>query len=142
MKMKTHSIYALILSFLVVVSVLSANVFAVPVALTDFISLSESPATGSSAELMETGEYALSVLNKPGTTFVLSQGEYTSDVCDLWNEIDSDGTGELKFDQSFSININDAIEVYNNYIDTTYPDGDREHYKALEDNNNGAIFYV
>ncbi|MBE7011504.1 MAG: hypothetical protein E7415_02395 [Ruminococcaceae bacterium] len=86
--------------------------------------------------------YALSITNKPGTTFVLSQGEYTSDVCDLWNEIDSDGTGELKFDQSFSININDAVEVYNNFIDTQYPDGDREHYKALEDNNNGAIFYV
>ena len=86
--------------------------------------------------------YALSITNKPGTTFVLSQGEYTSDVCDLWKEIDSEGTGELKFDQSFSININDAVEVYNNFIDTQYPDGDREHYKALEDNNNGAIFYV
>ena len=86
--------------------------------------------------------YALSITNKPGTTFVLSQGEYTSDVCDLWKEVESDGTGELKFDQSFSININDAVEVYNNFIDTQYPDGDREHYKALEDNNNGAIFYV
>ncbi len=86
--------------------------------------------------------YALSITNKPGTTFELRHDEYTYDVCDLWSEIDSDGTGELKFDQSFSININDAIDVYNNFIDTTYPDGDREHYKASEDNYNGSTFYV
>ena len=104
--------------------------------------LSLAPASVFAASTGASESYALSITNKPGTTFVLSQGEYTSDVCDLWKEIDSDGTGELKFDQSFSININDAVEVYNNFIDTQYPDGDREHYKALEDNNNGAIFYV
>jgi len=86
--------------------------------------------------------YAISILNKPGTTFVLSQGEDTSDVCDLWKEIDSDGSGELKFDQSFSININDAIDAYNNYLDTTYPNGERDHYKASEDIYNGSTFYV
>ena len=42
--------------------------------------------------------YALSITNNPGTTFVLSHAS-TSNVCDLRNEIDSDGTGELKFDQ-------------------------------------------
>ena len=104
--------------------------------------LSLAPASVFAASTGASESYALSITNKPGTTFVLSQGEYTSDVCDLWKEIDSEGTGELKFDQSFSININDAVEVYNNFIDTQYPDGDREHYKALEDNNNGAIFYV
>jgi len=85
--------------------------------------------------------YAIDITNKPSTTFVLSH-DYTSEVCDLWKEVDSGGAGELKFDQSFSININDAIEVYNNYLDTTYPDGDHDHYKASEDNYNGSIFYV
>ena len=66
--------------------------------------------------------YCINIINRPGTTFVLEH-DFTSDVCDLWNEIDSDGTGELKFDQSFSININDAIDVYNNYLDTEYPNG-------------------
>ncbi len=104
--------------------------------------LSLAPASVFAASTGASESYALSITNKPGTTFVLSQGEYTSDVCDLWKEIDSEGTGELKFDQSFSLNINDTVEVYNNFIDTKYPDGDREHYKALEGNNNGAIFYV
>lgn len=138
--MKTTKLMALVLSLLMVFSVLSANVFAAPSAMTVSDTSSESPATDSTAELAE--EYCISLTNKPGTTFVLSQGEYTSDVCDLWKEIDSEGSGELKFDQSFSLNINDTVEVYNNFIDTQYPDGDREHYKALEDNNNGAIFYV
>ena len=88
------------------------------------------------------GSYCINITNEPDTTFVLKHDEYTYDVCDLWDEIDSDGTGELKFDQSFSININDAVDVYNNFIDTTYPDGDREHYKASEENYNGSIFYV
>jgi len=140
--MKTRNFAKALFVFFVAVSILCVTALASPAAVTVSDSLSDTLKIDSSAELLETGEYALSVLNKPGTTFVLSQGEYTSDVCDLWKEVEYDGTGELKFDQSFSININDAIEVFNNYIDTTYPDGDREHYKALEDNYNGAIFYV
>ncbi len=120
---KTNSVFLLVLSM--ILFLMTAAVFAMP------------SQTALTAE-----EYAVNIVNKPGTTFVLSQGEYTSDVCDLWNEIDSEGSGKLKFDQSFSLNINDTVEVYNNFIDTQYPDGDREHYKALEDNNNGAIFYV
>ena len=140
--MKNTKLLGLLLSLLMVISVFPVNVFALPSVVIVTDSFAKNSENEDCAKLAETGEYALSVLNKPGTTFVLSQGEYTSDVCDLWKEVESDGTGELKFDQSFSININDAIEVYNNYIDTTYPDGDREHYKALEDNYNGAIFYV
>ena len=138
--MKTRKLTALILSILMIISVFPSNTLAAPSAVTVSDSSSENPVADSTAELAE--EYCISLLNKPGTTFVLSHNEYTYDVCDLWKEVDSDGTGELKFDQSFSININDAVEVYNNFIDTQYPDGDREHYKALEDNNNGAIFYV
>ena len=85
--------------------------------------------------------YCINITNKPGTTFVLEH-DFTSDICDLWNEIDSDGTGELKFDQSFSININDAIDAYNNYLDTEYPNGERDHYKASVDIHNGSTFYV
>jgi len=140
--MKTRRISNLIFCILITVSMLLMTVAAAPSAVTVSDSLSDGFVSEIDAELADTNEYALSVLNKPGTTFKLSQGEYTSAVCDLWKEVESDGTGELKFDQSFSININDAIEVYNNYLDTTYPDGDREHYKALEENNNGSIFRV
>ena len=108
------------LSLIMILSLAPASVFAT--------------STGAAEE-----SYALSITNKPGTTFVLSH-DSTSNVCDLWNEIDSEGTGELKFDQSFSININDAIDAYNNYLDTEYPD--RENYKASEDIHNGSTFYV
>ena len=85
--------------------------------------------------------YCINITNKPGTTFVLEH-DFTSDSCDLWNEIDSDGTGELKFDQSFSININNAVDAYNNYLDTNYPNGERDQYKASEDIHNGSVFNV
>ena len=85
--------------------------------------------------------YAINITNHTDSSFELVR-DFTSGVYDIWKEIDSEGSGELKFDQSFSLNINDTVEVYNNFIDTQYPDGDREHYKALDDNNNGAIFYV
>ena len=108
------------LSLIMILSLAPASVFAT--------------STGAAEE-----SYALSITNNPGTTFVLEH-DSTSNVCDLWNEIDSEGTGELKFDQSFSININDAIDAYNNYLDTEYPD--RENYKASEDIHNGSTFYV
>ena len=85
--------------------------------------------------------YCINITNKPGTSFVLEH-DFTSDVCDIWNEIDSDGSGELKFDQSFSININNAVDAYNNYLDTNYPNGERDQYKASEDIHNGSIFNV
>ena len=140
--MKTRKNSNLIFCILITVSMLFTTVAAVPSAVTVSDSLPEGFVSEIDAELADTNEYALSVLNKPGTTFVLSRGEYTYDVCDLWKEVESDGTGELKFDQSFSVNINDAIDAYNNYLDTNYPNGERDSYKALEDNNNGAIFYV
>jgi len=140
--MKNRKFVKTLFAFLVFVSMLIVTVTAAPSAVSFSDLTSENALAYSSAELLETGDYALSVLNKPGTTFKLSQGEYTYDVCDLWNEIDSDGTGELKFDQSFSVNINNAINAYNNYLDTEYPNGERDNYKASEDNNNGAIFRV
>ncbi len=112
----------MILSLIMIISLAPESVFAT--------------STGASES------YALSILNKPGTTFELSRGEYTYDVCDIWKEIDSDGTGELKFDQSFSVNINNAVDAYNNYLDTEYPNGERDYNKASEDNHNGSIFYV
>lgn len=81
MKKQLQKLSSILLCFVMLIGLLPTTVFAA--------------STGVSES------YALSITNKPGTTFVLSQGEYTSDVCDLWNEIDSDGTGELKFDQSF-----------------------------------------
>ncbi len=86
------------------------------------------------------GSYCLNITNHPDTFFKLEH-DFTSDVCDLWNEIDSEGAGELAFNQSFSVDINDAIDVYNNYLDTEY-NGERDHYKASVDINNGSIFYV
>jgi len=114
----------------------SAVVFVVMLFMTFAVFAAPSQATLTSEE------YALSVLNKPGTTFELSRGEYTYDVCDMWNEIDSEGSGELKFDQSFSVNINNAVDAYNNYLDTEYPNGERDYNKASVDNYNGSIFYV
>ncbi len=95
------------------------------------------PTTGLTAQAEES--HCINITNKPGTTFVFEH-DFTSDVCDLWNEIDSEGSGELAFNQSFSININDAIDVYNKWLDIEYPE--RENYKASEDIHNGSIFYV
>ena len=94
---------------------------------------------GSGEEAVQES-YCINITNKPGTTFVLEH-DSTIDVCDLWKEVDSDGTGELLFDQSFRININDAIDVYNNYLDNKY-NGERENYKASVDIHNDATFYV
>ncbi|MBQ6884998.1 MAG: dockerin type I repeat-containing protein [Clostridia bacterium] len=84
--------------------------------------------------------YCLNIINHPDSTFELEH-DFTSGVYDLWSEIDSEGTGELAFSQSFSVDIKDAIDVYNNYLDTEY-NGERDHYKASVDINNGSIFYV
>jgi len=86
------------------------------------------------------GPYALHILNRPGTSFELDHGHLLG-VYDLWKEVDSEDAGELRFDQTFSIDINDAIDVYNSYLDTKY-NGERENYKASEDIHNDATFYV
>ena len=122
MKKQLQKLSSILLCFVMLIGLLPTTVFAA--------------STGAAEE-----SYAISITNKPGTTFVLEH-DSTSDVCDLWNEIDSDGTGELKFDQSFSININDAIDVYNNYLDTKYPNGEYDDHKASEDIHNGSTFYV
>ena len=140
--MKRRNLVKTLFAVLISISILFTTVLAAPSAVTLSDLSSDNSVVDSSAKLLETGDYALSILNKPGTTFVLSRGEYTYDVCDLWKEVESDGTGELKFDQSFSVNINNAVDAYNNYLDTEYPNGERDQYKASEDNNNGAIFYV
>lgn len=83
----------------------------------------------------------LNILNRPGAS-ILMEHEFTSDTYDLWNEMEAEGPGELAFNQSFSVHISDAIDTYNNYLDTNYPDGSRDHFKASEDINNNATFYV
>ena len=95
----------------------------------------------SSEEEATDEAHCVNIVNHPGTSFVLEH-DHTIDVYDLWNEVDSEGAGELSFNQSFSLNISDAIDVYNNYLDNKYPDGDRDHFKASEDINNNATFWV
>lgn len=60
------------------------------------------PANGLAALTQAAQEsYRINITNKPGTTFVLEH-DFTSDVCVLRKEIDSEGSGELSFNQSFS----------------------------------------
>ena len=95
-----------------------------------------------STSAFATSTHAITISNKSDSSLVLEHGS-ASGVYDLWNEIDSDGTGDaLNFHHSFSIDIDAAVVAYNNYLDTLYPNGGHEKYKASKDINNGATFKI
>lgn len=92
-----------------------------------------------STSAFATSTHAITISNKSDSSFVLEHGS-ASGVYDLWNEIDPDGTGDaLTFNHSFSIDIDDAVVAYNNYLDTN---GEPDKYKASEDIDNGATFKI
>ena len=81
------------------------------------------------------GSYAINITNHSDGSFELEY-DSASGVYDLWGEIDPDSAGdELKFHHSFSVNINDAIDVYNSKQGN-------ENFKASKDINNNATFEI
>ena len=83
-----------------------------------------------------TAEHAISITNKPGSSFELTHDD-TYEVYDLWNEIESEATEDpFTFNQSFSVNIADAIDVYNS-IQTNENQGQKANASRTSEGLNG-----